>query len=312
MTHSVVFGYGDVGIRCLATLLARGMTVPLVVTHEDDPNENRWYGSLAEFARERDIPVITAEIRDAGEWVERVGREHPEFIFSFYYRRMLPQAILTLATHGALNMHGSLLPKFRGRAPINWAVLKGETETGATLHYMTEKPDAGAIVAQRAVPILPDDTALDVFRKVCGAAELLLFDALPRLVDGTIEVIEQNLAAGSYFGARRPEDGTIDWSQPAQRVHDLVRAVAPPFPGARTKLDGRPTRILRTLHAPQIVSESGEPVAFARGDRCYVACGDGRALRVLEIEIDGDSVDPVRLSQRLIQRPIRLPLRTSP
>jgi methionyl-tRNA formyltransferase len=312
MMRSLVFGYGDVGIRCLATLLSRGVTVPLVVTHEDDPNENRWFGSLAQFAQERDIPVMTTEIRDAAELVDRVGKERPDFIFSFYYRRMLPQAILALATRGALNMHGSLLPKFRGRAPINWAVLKGETETGATLHYMTDKPDAGAIVAQRAVPILADDTALDVFRKVCGAAELLLFDALPRLVDGTIEVIEQNLATGSYFGARRPEDGTIDWSQPAQRVHDLVRAVAPPFPGARTKLDGRPTRILRTMHAPQIVSESGEPVAFSRGGRCYVACGDGRALRVLEIEIDGDSVDPARLSQRLAQRPIRLPLRASP
>jgi methionyl-tRNA formyltransferase len=311
MTRAVVFGYGDIGIRCLAALLARGLAVPLVVTHEDDPTEKRWFGSLARFARERDIPVMTAETSDAAQLIERVGIDRPGFIFSFYYRRMLPQALLALATRGALNMHGSLLPKFRGRAPINWAVLHGETETGATLHYMIEKPDAGAIVAQRAVPILPDDTALDVFRKVCGAAELLLYDAVPRLVDGTIEVTEQNLAGGSYFGARRPEDGTIDWSQTAQRIHDLVRAVAPPFPGASTTLDGHPTRILRTLHALEIVSEYEEPVAFARGDRCYVACGDNRVLRVLDIEIDGDNVDPARLAPRLVQRPIRLPLRAS-
>ena len=312
MTRAVVFGYGDVGVRCLATVLARGLVVPLVVTHQDDLNENRWFQSLAEFARVRDIPVVTAETTDPAQLLEWVRLNDPAFIFSFYYRRMLPPALLALASRGALNMHGSLLPKFRGRAPINWAVLQGETQTGATLHYMVEKPDAGAIVAQRAVPILPDDTALDVFRKVCGAAELLLYDTLPRLVDGTIESTPQNLAAGSYFGARRPEDGAIDWSQAAQRIHDLVRAVAPPFPGARTKLDGRPARILRTLRAPEIVSEFDRPTAFARGDRSYVSCGDGRALRVLDIEIDGDSVDPARLSERLAQRPVRLPMQASP
>jgi methionyl-tRNA formyltransferase len=312
MTRAVVFGYGEIGIRCLATLLARGITVPLVVTHEDDPTENRWFNSLAEFSRERDIQVMTADATDATPLTEYVAGENPDFIFSFYYRRMLTPSLLAHARRGALNMHGSLLPKYRGRAPINWAILNGESETGATLHYMTEKPDAGAIVAQRAVPILPDDTALDVFRKVCGTAESLLHDCLPRLLDGTIRAVEQDLANCSYFGARRPEDGTIDWSQPAQRVHDLVRAVAPPYPGARTTLDGRPTKILRTLHAPQIATAATEPLAFAWDDRCYASCGDGRVLRILEMEIDGDRVDPARFSQRLAQRPVPLPLRVAP
>jgi len=309
MTSAVVFGYGDVGVRCLATVLARGVGVPLVVTHEDDPAETLWYQSLAQFARDRDIEVMTAETSDATQITARVAALAPDFIFSFYYRRMLPQALLLLASRGALNMHGSLLPHFRGRAPINWAVLQGATETGATLHYMVAKPDAGAIVAQRAVPILPDDTALDVFRKVCSAAELVLHGALPRLINGAVEPVQQNLAAGSYFGARRPDDGIIDWSQSSRCIHNLVRAVAPPFPGARTEIDGHPARILRTLQAPQIAHHYARPVMFAHGERCYAECGDGHSLRLLSIEIDGAPVDPVMLARQLAKRPIDLPLR---
>ena len=312
MTCAVVFGYGDVGIRCLAAMLARGWSVPLVVTHEDDPAENRWFGSLAQFASERDIPVMMPENSDDAALIKRVASAQPEFIFSFYYRRMLRPDLLALASRGALNMHGSLLPRFRGRAPINWAILHGETQTGATLHYMVAQPDAGAIVGQRAVPILPDDTAVEVFRKVCSAAEGLLYDALPPLADGTAASTEQNLAAGSYFGARRPDDGIIDWSQSAQRIHDLVRAVAPPFPGARTTLDGRPARIFRTLLSTEVFGPSDYPSAFSRDGRCYVSCGDRRALRILELEIDGEKIDPKRFSAQLAAASIRLPLRTTP
>lgn len=306
MRRAVVFGYGDVGVRCLATVLAHGVAVPLVVTHRDDPAETRWFSSLARFAGERDIPVVYSESESERGLLERVRGLRPDLIFSFYYRRMLSDALLGLAGRAALNMHGSLLPKYRGRAPVNWAILNGEIETGATLHYMTAKPDAGAIVAQRAVPICPDDTALDVFRKVCSVAEIILDESLPGIVDGVIRSSPQDLSSGSYFGARRPEDGIIDWSQPASRIHNLVRAVALPYPGARTVIDDQPARILRTLHAPEIACEYGRPALFARDDRCYVECGDRRVLRLLEIEIDGKEVTPEALAQRARQRPISL------
>lgn len=287
MKRAVVFGYGDVGVRCLATLLSHGFTVPLVITHEDDPKETQWFSSLSQFARERDLPVAYAEQITPEQMLLQVGQCQPDFIFSFYYRRMLPMELLSIAGRGAFNMHGSLLPEYRGRAPINWAILKGERQTGATLHYMTGKPDAGAIVAQRAVPILQDDTAVDVFRKVCVSAEILLNESLPAIADNAIRSQPQDLSAGSYFGARRPEDGVIDWGLPARAVHDLVRAVAPPFPGARTRIEGRPARILRTLHANGVVSPYGRPTIFARDGRAYAECGDGRVLRLLVVEIDG-------------------------
>ena len=128
---------------------------------------------------------------------------------------MLKPALLALPQRGALNMHGSLLPRYRGRAPVNWAVLHGERSTGATLHYMAEKPDAGDIVAQTAVPILPDDTAREVFDKVTVAAEMTLDAVLPALLAGTAPRRPQDLGEGSYFGGRGPDDGIIDWNHDA-------------------------------------------------------------------------------------------------
>ena len=128
-------------------------------------------------------------------------------------------------------MHGSLLPKYRGRAPVNWAVLHGERETGATLHYMIDKPDDGDIVAQTAVPILPDDTAREVFDKVTVAAEITLDRALPALIAGRAPR-SRRIAQARISAAASPRTACIDWSRDAASIHNLVRAVAPPYPGA--------------------------------------------------------------------------------
>lgn len=299
MTTAVVFGYGDVGIRCTATLLAQGVTVLLVASHADDPHETQWYGSLARFAGERDLPVHLSEDAQSPELLARIQALRPDFLFSFYYRRMIPQAVLDCATRGAFNMHGSLLPQFRGRAPVNWAVVKGATVTGASLHRMTAKPDAGHLIDQMAVPILPDDTAFDVFRKVCPAAELVLHRSLPGLIAGTAPDIVQDLKAGSYYGARRPEDGEIDWSRPAAEIHNLIRAVAPPFPAARTAFAGTAVRVFRSLRVDVTCPAGPEPLLFARDGRLYARCGDGAVLRLLEIEVDGRTVDVAAWSAAL-------------
>ncbi|WP_128594940.1 formyltransferase, partial [Paraburkholderia kirstenboschensis] len=237
--RAVVFAYHNVGVRCLQVLLARGVDVALVVTHEDSPTENIWFGSVATVAAEHGIRVVTPADPKSPELRAAVSAAHPDFIFSFYYRHMLPVDLLALAARGAYNMHGSLLPKYRGRVPTNWAVLHGETETGATLHEMAAKPDAGAIIAQTPVPILPDDTAAQVFDKVTVAAEQTLWRVLPALLAGEAPHLPNDLAHGSYYGGRKPEDGRIDWTQPAQQVYNLIRAVAPPYPGAFADIDGR-------------------------------------------------------------------------
>ena len=197
-------------------------------------------------------------------------------------------------------MHGSLLPKYRGRVPVNWAVLKGERETGATLHEMVDKPDAGRIAGQAAVPILEDELAVDVFRKVTAAAERVLDDALPRLLDGTANLVAQDLAKGSYHGGRKPEDGRIDWAKSAKEIHDLVRAVAPPYPGAFTRFRGKALRILRTRHRP-MPDTRGEPATLRVADsRTLLAFGgDGGALEVLALEYDGQRLTPAAFCDRI-------------
>jgi methionyl-tRNA formyltransferase len=282
LTRAAVFAYHDVGVRCLHVLLEAGIEVPLVVTHRDDQAEALWFGSVAAAARERGLD--TREDPPAQEIHEGLEASRPDFIFSFYYRRMLPAEWLALARRGAFNMHGSLLPKFRGRAPVNWAVLKGESETGATLHEMVAKPDAGRIVDQETVPIGEDDTAVEVYRRVTAAAETVLRRSLPPLVDGTAPLKEQDLARGSYFGARRPEDGRIDWRKSAREIHNLVRAVAPPYPGAFTDT----LRIHRTRMEPQLRaphdSAEGRLGPYRMQGAWYAACGDGGVLRLLEVE----------------------------
>ena len=285
MSTAVVFAYHNVGVRCLSVLLAHGVKVPLVVTHRNNPKESIWFDSVAKLAMLHGIPVIMPDNPNAPEVVEQIRALQPDFFFSFYYREMLKRELLDIPKYGALNMHGSLLPKYRGRVPVNWAIIHGETETGATLHYMTEKPDNGDIVAQQAVPILPDDTALDVFQKVTVAAEIALNSCLSDLLAGRAQAAPQDLSKGAYFGGRKPEDGIIDWSQSAQEIHNLVRAVAPPYPGATTQLLGKSMRILQTLVTKCTVAGDA-PAFYVKEGQAYAICGQG-VLRVVRFELDG-------------------------
>jgi len=306
MTTAVVFAYHDVGARCLRVLLAHGVRVPLVVTHADDPDETVWFERVSDVAADYGIETITPADANDTATVDRLRSLAPDFLFSFYYRKLLAPALLTVPPRGALNMHGSLLPKFRGRAPVNWAILHGERETGATLHYMADKPDAGDMVGQTAVPILPDDTAREVFAKVTVAAEVTLDRELPALLAGTARRVPLDLAAGSYFGGRTPDDGRIDWTHDAVRIHDLVRAVAPPYPGAITTVAGHGARVLST----RVLAGSGSPgpAVLTVTDNSFVAqCAGGGRLRVRTLEIDGRLVTPRDLVARFGAAPILLP-----
>ena len=294
MTSAVVFAYHNVGVRCLAVLLQHGVDVRLVLTHEDNPNETIWFDSLSDRAKQHGIEVITPLDPNTPDIVERIRAIEPDFIFSFYYRSMLQAPLLSVPTQGALNMHGSLLPKYRGRVPVNWAVIRGESETGATLHYMVEKPDAGDIVGQQAVPIGPDDTALEVFGKVTDAAAAVLDTALPALLRFERIGRSQDLSQGSYFGGRKPEDGRIDWNDSAANIHNLVRGVAPPYPGAFFDLQGRRIKLLGTKHIAERRMDIASPGIIVLRGRLHAVCGDGAILQLSQVEIDGEAVNADR------------------
>ena len=282
--RAVVFAYHDVGVNCLKALLNAGIQVDLVVTHEDDPNENVWFGSVAKLCQAKGISFITPSASELNDLTPKLATLSPDYIFSFYYRHMIPAQILACAKIAALNMHGSLLPKFRGRAPVNWAILHGETETGATLHVMEVKPDAGDIVGQVAVGIGPDETATDVFGKVSGASVEVMNQVLPELIQGKVPRKPNDLQKGSYFGGRKPADGQIHWSQTAQQVHDLVRAVAPPYPGAFTDHDGKTMILAKTsLKGPFPANLNlGATGIQVVDNRVFGICGDRQAVEILE------------------------------
>lgn len=282
--QAVVFAYHDVGVNCLKALLTAGIQVDLVVTHQDDPNENVWFGSVIKLCEERNIPYITPKASELTGLVSQIQELAPDYLFSFYYRHMIPTALLASAKLAALNMHGSLLPKYRGRAPVNWAILHGETQTGATLHIMEERPDAGDIVGQLAVSIGPDETATEVFAKVSEAAVKVINQALPELILGKVLKKPNDLEKGSYFGGRKPADGQIDWNQSSTQVHNLVRAVAPPYPGAFTDWQGQQMIVARTSlkGSLPIQLNLSSPGIQVVDNQVFGICGDQKAVAILD------------------------------
>ena len=271
--RAAVFAYSSVGCVCLEALLEGGVEVAAVYTHEDDPGEERWFRSVADLARSRGLTVLTPERLEPEE--ERLRALAPDLIFSFYYRALIPEAILSLAPLGAFNLHGSLLPRYRGRACVNWAVLNGETETGVTLHRMTARADRGRIVDQASVPIGPDDTAHDVLLKLIPRAAEVLRRSLPAILAGRAEGAEQDESRATLFGRRRPSDGLMDWTKDARALHNLVRAVAPPFPGAFTFCEGRKLFVWRARAAEEAEVSGAEPGTVLASEPLAVAAGSG-------------------------------------
>ncbi len=259
-----------------------------VVTHRDDPAETIWFGSVAELAGAHGIPVQTPEDPNGPAFVEEVRRLRPDLLFSFYYRRLLSPAILAVPPLGAINLHGSLLPKYRGRAPVNWVLVRGETTTGVTLHYMDARADHGDIIAQRAVPIPIEDTALTLSRKLTAAARSLLAETYPRIVAGKAPRMPQDDGAATTFGRRTPADGRIDWSRSAWQIYNLIRAVTRPFPGAFTFWGDRKLLLWsarppggRACEAPH-----GTILGAGEGGALEVATGDG-ILEVTGMQAEG-------------------------
>ena len=287
----VVLGYQEIGYICLEELVNFGADVACLFTHEDDPGEEIWFRRPAAVAAAHNIPIYTPDnIRDE-KWIKIIGDAAPDFIFSFYYRHMVPRAILDIPRVAALNLHGSLLPKFRGRAPANWVLVKGESTTGITLHRMVEKPDAGDIVAQKEIAIAFDDDINDVYRKMTGAARDLMRETLPRLADGTFESRPQT-GESSYYGGRKPEDGRINWQDDAITIYNLTRAVTHPYPGAFTSSEGK--RVFVWKSYPETGAGNTAPGTVVSVKPFVVATGKGlleikRAQREGDPEMDGEA-----------------------
>lgn len=295
---TVVFAYHNVGIVGLEALKRHGYEIAAVFSHPDDPGEKRWFASVVDWAQGRGIPVFCPESVNTEQWITYIKVLSPSTIFSFYFRHLICREILALAPGGAFNLHGSLLPAYRGRVPVNWVLVNGETVTGVTLHYMVAKADAGDIVGQKEVAIDFDDTALTLYNKLCRAAAALLDDLLPLIKVGRVPRIPQDESRASIYGRRRPEDGRIDWQWPSLRIYNLVRAVTEPYPGAFAYLvregeedvGGEKAFIWWALPAEGETEGKKPGGVILREGRVYVTTGRGL------LELKDIQVGPLRMT----------------
>ncbi|MDO8433493.1 MAG: formyltransferase [Candidatus Binatus sp.] len=307
-SRCVLFAYHEMGFRCIKALLEIGAPIAALFTHRDDPHEEIWWNSCAQLAESHGIPVHAPDRVDAS--VEAaVAAIEPSVLYSFSYRYLIKDSVLRLASIGAFNLHPSLLPAYRGRAPVNWMLVNGEREAGVTLHHMVARADAGDIVGQRAVAIDDDDNALSLYRKLIPLGVELIAEMHPRIVTGTAPRRKQDISQGSYFGRRRPEDGRIDWRWPARRIFNLVRAVTHPYPGAFCFAGGKKLLVWSARIAAE-AGNCGAPGQIVRHNpdgSIEVAAGEGSvAVSVVQFEDGVEEAARAALSGATGDRNLRL------
>ncbi len=285
----LVFAYHDVGYECLQALIQNDEYIMAVITHKDDPGEEIWFKSVAKLAAKYNIPVHTPESVNSPDWIAKIGSWAPDLILSFSYRNMIAEEILSVPRLGAFNMHASLLPKYRGHDPINWAILNGEKQTGMTLHHMAKQAAAGDIVDQEAVSIAKEDAVQEVFAKCAKAARSVLERQLDALTAGSAPRRVQDETQANYFGRRKPEDGRIDWTANADSIYNMVRALTQPFPGAFTEADGKKMFIWWASPAGPAKGTPGEVLSL---DPLLVATGNG-SLEIINMEWEEAGEDDV-------------------
>jgi len=273
----------------LDALLGSPIVDVVAVVTATDAGARRLCGAvdLASRAERDGVPVLRTDDANSPEWVSSVRASEPDLLVVVGWNQLLRPPLLAAAARGCIGFHASLLPRHRGHAPVNWAILRGETLTGNTMMYLDPGADTGDIVDQLAVPITPDDTCATVYAKIGEAGARLLVRHLPALLDGTAPRRPQRRSDGDVLPRRTPEMGVMDWRLDAAALHDWVRALTVPYPGAFTSLAGR--RVMVWAARPDPAGPGGQPgevLAVAR-DGVRVACGRGE-LAVTSVSAPGE------------------------
>lgn len=273
-------GNHTVGVRALQAILEEDQVVG-VVAHPPDPEDGVRYLSVHDYARAQGLSVVRMAGRDPR--LRHLAREaQPDLLWVTDYRYLLPQAVLSLAPLGAVNLHPSLLPRYRGRAPLNWAILNGERHLALTAHVVDEGPDCGDIIEQIRFELRADQDVGDALEILYPLYQQITRRVLHHFRTGQVPRRSQDERQATMFPRRRPEDGLIHWNQPAARVHNLIRAVTKPYPGAFTYCRKSKITIWKARPEPGLSTGTpGQVISAGPDPEFCVTCGDG-LLRVLD------------------------------
>ena len=286
----VFMGTPDFAVPSLEALLAAGHEVCGVFTQPDKP-KNRGMKLLPPpvkvAAQSHDIPVFQpTQLRD-GSALEELRTLAPELIVVAAYGRILPQEILDLPPKGCINVHSSLLPRYRGAAPINWAVVNGDKETGVTIMKVAPELDAGDILGQVSTPIDPEETVETVHDRLAGLGGELLVKVVEEIAAGTVQAVPQDPELVTYAPMLSRSLAPIDWSQSANAIHNKVRGLVP-WPATSTDVFSKePVKVFAVAETGEHTGKTPGTVLAARPEGIDVACGDGMVLRILELQAPG-------------------------
>lgn len=295
---------GEIGYRCLQRLLeSEAATLCAVVSYRVEPPQGEYLDRIRRLCERRGVPFYESAVVGSGEPGNLWETLELDYIFAVKWRTMIPRRLLDSARRGVIIFHASLLPKYRGFAPVNWPLINDEERTGVTMFYAAEEVDSGDIIDQRERMITDADDAATIDAWLNATVERMLEENLPRLVEGTAPRRRQDHAQATYAIWRSPEDGRIDWAKPSRAVFNLIRGLTSPYPGAYTTLDGRKLTVwsseLESEPRRYVGSIPGKVERIIPGAGVNVLTGDG-ILRLKRVQLeDGEPRNASEVITRL-------------
>lgn len=290
----VFMGSGAFAIPSLEALLGAGHEVAAVVTQPDkEKGRGREMAPppVKPVALARGLTVLQPRRIKLPEAQEELRRLAPELQVVVAYGQILPRTVLDIPTRGTVNVHASLLPRYRGAAPVQWAIVRGESETGVTTMLLDEGLDTGPTLLARKTPITDDDTSPVLEARLAQLGAQILIETIDGMVAGTVPPVPQDHTRATLAPIIEKEQGRIDWTQTARAIDCQIRGFHP-WPGTTTALDGRPLKIIRARPATDTGSDAPGTLVAADRDGLVVACGDGTRLRVLEVQPESRKAMP--------------------
>lgn len=281
-------GTPEFAVEQLKRLVETGHEICGVFTQPDKPKNRGMkmtFSPVKEYALTHGMEVYQPTKMRDGNALAIVRELQPELIVVAAYGRILPEDILTLPPCGSINVHSSVLPKYRGAAPINWAILDGQKETGVTIMYMTRDLDAGDIVCSKKTDIMPDEDAQELTHRLALLGADALEDAIEKIADGTAVRTPQDHSASTYAPMLSKDLSPMDWTRSAQALHDQVRGLIP-WPCASMELGGKKVKVFKTRMGGEINAAAGT-ILTAGKQGLEIACGDGHSLWILELQAEG-------------------------